>query len=582
MPEKPTVRSHFKLFRLRNGVLLLLCILIIGVIWEWRRRAETDPITEQVTRLVGQLDKFGGNSKEPALSARNELFQLRTNAYPPLARLLVERDTRLDRAYDAFRQKLPSKVRALLPARQRKEPLRQRATYIIRQLGPEACRAMVGAIDKTLSTDVGPFEQQELLRALSWSVPKSEMAVKTLERYLAAPTEDKLLFGWTRAEEIWPAVPQCAPLLVGWLKYGAVAGEAAEGLGLMGRAAASAVPALIEVCDQGVAGNPPNLEYNERFTVGIPFPWNRGMAARALGRIGADSPEALQALQRAWTSTNAYVRASAAAAIGDLGPKALPLLSELLDRLDRTNRLVLEFQLEALGKMGPGARDALPVLRYWADPRKLEAIPAPAHLGRYIGREGPRPLPVTAAFALLRIDPREARRHVRVLADGLRAAFPRSSFPMSRYSELRPLKELLIPLLEAEISELSRKEKVRTAFQILALEPDHTLARRLLLDELDNSDESIRFRAAYYFWRATQDTERVLPLLVESLEDSTPNQLTMNYAAELGSAARPLLPYLEPLIQYPDPVINDVAGRAVSRIAPEKMPPIYERIPRFF
>jgi HEAT repeat protein len=59
----------------------------------------------------------------------------------------------------------------------------------------------------------------------------------------------------------------------------------------------------------------------------------RGSAAHCLGRIGRDSPKALEALLKARNFANHYVRKEAALAVGDYGdPSALPELRSWLEK----------------------------------------------------------------------------------------------------------------------------------------------------------------------------------------------------------------------------------------------------------
>jgi HEAT repeat protein len=426
----------------------------------------------------------------------------------------------------------------------------------------------------------------ELLRTLYWSIPESPKAVATLQDWLSKPDPRRFLFGMKDADEIWPTVPQFGPLLAQWLRFADQVKNAAEGLGAMGTNTAFAVPDLIDVFQNGVAGHPPNTNMLIRYAPGIdPLIWNRGAAIQALGNIGVASTEVLETLTRAWTDPHPGIRALSADAVGKLGPKSLPVLSRLLARLDTTNRMVLEYQVETIGKMEPGAREAIPVLRHWADPASVAGLPAPERLGHVIRWfDDPLPLPGGAAVALLQIAPDEANGFGKIIAQGLTPGpdSPGGLRSADRMIPLRPLAAEIVPALEPALSDNRQWVRQLTAFQILCLAPDHPGARALLLDGMRQAaPPSLRAQAAIYYWRITGETNQVLGVIRETLATVKDNQSQppLNYTSELGPAAKPLVPQIQALLTNEDWSIRQLAGKALRNIDPTALPPINEGYP---
>ena len=193
-----------------SSLALLLTIFVGGYLVSLR----VDPHAAEVRNLVSQVPP-SVIRLEPQVE--RELVRLGPVAYPELARLLRAHDTGLDRLYDEARVKLPASLRRLLPIRQWKGQLSEPAQVAVGVLGPAAARALVGAIHDSLERG-GDITRMELLRSLYWSIPDSPKAVATLREWLSKPEPRRFLFGMKDADEIWPQVPQFAPLLARWLQ----------------------------------------------------------------------------------------------------------------------------------------------------------------------------------------------------------------------------------------------------------------------------------------------------------------------------------------------------------------------------
>jgi HEAT repeat protein len=371
--------------------------------------------------------------------------------------------------------------------------------------------------------------------------------------------------------------------LAQWLRFADHAKDAAEGLAAMGTNASFAVPDLIDTFNNGVAGHPPDTNRFIRYAPGMdPLTWTRGAALQALGKIGVASPPVLTTLTAAWAHPHPAIRALAADAIGNLGPSALPVLPRLLEQLDVTNRMVLEYQVEAIGKIGPGARLAETTLRHWADPAAVATLEEPQRLGHVIRWfDEPLPLPGGGAAALLQVAPDDAKGLGIVIAQALipgsRAQHGCSS--VDKLHRLRRLADEIVPALEPALQDSRQWIKQLTAFQILCLHPAHDGAQALLTDSIHQAEPTLRTQAAVYWWNAIGDPRPLLAVLQETLPTVKDNnsQPPLNYAAELGAVARPLVPQIQPLLTNDDWSIRQLAGKALRRIDPSALPLINER-----
>jgi HEAT repeat protein len=489
---------------------------------------------------------------------------------------------------------LPRQIQKFVPERQSKLELKHRTKAVIYELGPAASRSMVGAIQDCLHRDDSdPLGNEELLLALFWAIPESPKAVEALRNWLIKPGSNRLPLTTRGADTVWSRVPQLAPSLARLLKADNQAIEAAAGLGVMGTNAFFAIPDLIDTYNYGVADSPAKTNSTFRSALyGSPVDDSRFVAQicsriaaiEALGNLGSASPEVLAVLRRAFTHPREAVRVAAAHAIGKLGSKALPLLPALLNELDVSNRFVLEYQIEAIGNMGPDAREAIPDLLRWCASNVVESVASPKPQGcRDHQPDDPLPLPGGAGVALLKIAPDEAKGFGKFIAEAL-VPGPQTQGPYCSVDKLRrlqPLADEIVSALEPGLQASPESVRQLTALQILCLESDHTAARNVLLAAMKQSEPSLRAQAAVYLWQATGDTNQVLPVLCETLATVKDNssQAPVDYAAQLGSAAKPLVPQIQALLANGDWSIRQAAGHALRRIDPTALPLINEGRP---
>lgn len=558
--------------RVRNRILITIAILILlgGVATLLRlKRLPPKEATDALSKL--QNNRYDYKEKE---SATADLVKLGDAAYPALAEALKSKDSAFDAKYTVWRSKLPPDLQGLFPERPSKNELRRAIASSIHNMGPAASRALLGAIEYALEPSQD-LASMETLRALYWSIPESPKAVQILSNWLANPRPGLPLFGMRDAREIWPQVSHLAPLLPAWLKLADTTAEAAEALSLMGTNAAFAIPLLIEVVEDGVAGGPQNAVLHMAYTPELQtnvFSVNKAAGLSALGGLGVATPEVLEILRRASTNGSPLLRATAANALGDLGADALPALPHLLAHLDEKNNVVLWYQLEAVGNIGSGAKEAVPFLVRFSDKTVASSIPEGPELGRIVRWfSEPLPLPLAAAVSLGQVDPQAARPVLPLIAGAFRAFLPSNTVV-----RLRPVRADLLPLLEPK---LKNAGGALLASQVLVLDPQNASALDVLKREMQGGrDFQLRSSAARWYFHATQDAAPAVEVFRETLQEvkDLNSQTPLTMVRELGTAARPLAPQVAPLLQHENRIMRMLAGKALRSIAPEAMPPIRE------
>jgi HEAT repeat protein len=195
--------------------------------------------------------------------------------------------------------------------------------------------------------------------------------------------------------------------------------EAAQELGLIGRYAKSAVPALLEAMQ--APGAPVRVRAAEALVRIDPAQQQAGVngliaslqdkrveirraAAEALGHLGADAKPAVPALIEALKDADPEVRWIAVDALGHVGADAKPAVPALVAALK--DPALCSIAVDALGGIGAEAKDAAPSLAELlkGDNAQLRRMAAVA-LAR-IGGPGSRPA-VPVLIEMLRGDPRQ-------------------------------------------------------------------------------------------------------------------------------------------------------------------------------
>src|SRR6185369_10808867 len=120
------------------------------------------------------------------------------------------------------------------------------------------------------------------------------------------------LFGSVYADDLWAGVPQLLPLFAEWLKKPDAVRDVARGLELVGTNGVFALPLLLQVAENGVAGDPPNTKFRVSFGPNVdPLMMNRGAAVAAIGKMGVTNDAVIAVLQKAAASGKNYLPPSA-------------------------------------------------------------------------------------------------------------------------------------------------------------------------------------------------------------------------------------------------------------------------------
>jgi len=312
-----------------------------------------------------------------------------------------------------------------------------------------------------------------------------------------------------------------------------------------------------------------------------PEPRDRGMAAQALGRLGAAAHPALQTLVETLTDFATYrddsgrhvVAVDAAQAVRQIDATS-PIPPKTLTRIIRTANAPAEHQLvqggwvsrcgaqadavATLAALGPLAQSALPDLtrlnhKPCTEGRAFDAAAA-------IGPVGPEQLP-RLEMMLNDADP-EARRSVtdyigETHLTGAAAALGRAMnddssavrlAAMEALEKLHPEGEGRVPLVRPFLQNESPEIR-RTALRFLMkLAPDSALTLSLLKDQLKDPDDSIVLEAAQAIARVQPRDRALLETLIRLAKD--PDSETGPQAAEIlktsGSRDAKVAEALEP------------------------------------
>src|ERR1051325_10220545 len=209
-----------------------------------------DPMRERVTEIVRTNNwNYLGDNAELQL-----LIAIGPKVLDTLSSMVEWRESSLHRRYVKVWPSLPGLLRNHLQDPRIHEEMHRKAVQIVNELGPAAIRPLTSALCNALE-DADWQNNTYALRSLYWSIPESSKSVAMLVKWLSDPLHGQL-FGSVDCWELYPKLPQTMPLLAACLRNPYLAREAAIGLGMMGSNAVSAVPSLIEVCDDGYAEPP--------------------------------------------------------------------------------------------------------------------------------------------------------------------------------------------------------------------------------------------------------------------------------------------------------------------------------------
>lgn len=554
--------------RISSMLIVAFLLLLIVPMAIWFATAESRRVSIEVQRLVSEMnDEFS----EETRAAQNKLIALGPN--PELRRILISRtDTSGAQWYARVWNMLPASARAQLPEPRRRAALRRNLQQCLANVGPVICRAMTGAVCTALESDDATGAEMTLLRNLIWCIPESTRALTTLSNYLARP-ENNFLFGSVYADELWPKMPDLAPLLAQWLRNEHTVNDAARGLAQLGTNAAFALPLLIEVAEIGVASPTAHPRIKVSYGPGIdPVAMRRIVAIKALGKIGVTNAAVMQALNKAAESGNNELCSAAYLAVLQLD---LPITTPLQTWADQWNPFE-EFSaqmfrasetLRSLGKLGQKGARAIPLLNRVASGNGTNAA---ARFDHFDPRQADG-MRVAAISSLYQIDPSHAAPYVPFL---LEQSANWEAFNL--LSQWREMREQIVPTILEQLNDPNRR--LRAAFILHGVAPELEKPRRILESALGSDNLETKGTAVNLLWRLRQDVDPVLPVARELLKASDDNSLqsALNVLEKMGDAARPAIPELKPLLTSPHWGVRDRAGRLLRQLSPADMPPIIE------
>lgn len=216
-------------------------------------------------------------------------------------------------------------------------------------------------LQKTSDTQFRPTEDG------AGSLPGSERIARAVAA-LAAPSSGARLAALWDLKELKSEGAAAVPAVTGALADAdpSVQTEAAEVLGLLGAAAASAAPALMGACAQ-LRNEPLRLT-----------------AVRALGQTGGQHPKTVEVILETLQSLRTHQQLVAVQALGALGPNGAAAVEALVELLGHREVDVACAAALGLGAIGAAAEEAIPAL--------IEAL-----------KEGEGEVPAAAAVALGKI-----------------------------------------------------------------------------------------------------------------------------------------------------------------------------------
>jgi hypothetical protein len=452
------------------------------------------------------------------------------------------------------------------------------ALQIVYELGPAAIRPL----NRSLCRFV---DQPDVLdtvypaSALYWTVPESSRAIASVTRWLADPTH-RDLFEKVDDWDLFPRLPQTAPSLAVCLRNPEAAREAAIGLGMMGTNAAQAppavigaIPALVEVSENGVAIPPVQLKYHVVYgTKGEPYLMNRCAAFEALGRIGVASPDVLTAIDDGLVDAHEDVRLAALRCLGALRQPLAGRLTNTLVTLAFRRSIKIENLIEWVGTLKGDGEVALPWLRQFTQMDYLKSLPDGPDQQTGDFSVPANDFRLTAIVAVCQINPEATRQFLPDLIAEIGTQWKAVEFLTESKASAPEIVALLNPVLD----DTNRMRAAQAAYVTLAFDPQHPQALAVLRDGVAHGSLGNRIIASLWLWERTGETNDVIPLCIEGLESSESyiGQNAANSLEKMGGQARASVPALKAALWHPDRYVRERAGKALRKIAPDEMPPI--------
>lgn len=346
-------------------------------------------------------------------------------------------------------------------------------------------------------------------------------------------------------------------------KDGRARAEAADQLGLIGRAAKAAVPALEKTLADSdvlvrVSAAEALLRIEPRRPAAVPVLIDclthsqanfRRAAADALGNSGADAATAVPALAAAVKDGDPDVRWSAAAALGRIGPAAKSSVPALIEALK--DRTVAAMAADALGGIGPDAQAAIGAL--------AKLVEADDKNARW-----------PAALALVRIGGPGSEAAVPVLVESLKNDSANARWDALFYMQrLGPKAKTAVPAILALLEDEDAFMRELAVWTIGTIGPDAKAAVPKLIPLLGDENEDIRLRASVSLGHIGHGA---VPQIVQALRHKNKTvRYWSAYALErMGPQAKPAVETLvEVLANDDDFDTRGAAASALGAIGPD-------------
>lgn len=293
------------------AVVLALGIAVAMLLGRPSRRAM--PVYQGRTAQEWLVEVFTTNQ----MAAMNAFRAMGTNALPVLVRSFEKQDSAWDRFYQRNYPKLPVSVK------------------------------------KHLSPPLADQQRWSAAELVALNVSHEHDEIRAMLRVMAEKNRPARFFVTDAAGWLKPGDVDCVPVLVECLKdtNGMVRWHAAQGLGLIGPGAKSALPALTPRLNDHVnyKGN-----YKEPFDVCVE-------AAYAIWKIDNQTDAPARVCREALHSTDAATRGWALVYLSQIQPNDPSLMPQIIERLRGGG----VFQLVAasqIGRFGAAAKEAVPDL----------------------------------------------------------------------------------------------------------------------------------------------------------------------------------------------------------------------------
>lgn len=302
----------------------------------------------------------------------------------------------------------PSVVPPLVEAtRERAGSVRRESLHALGLMGPEA-RGALGRIEE-LTRDPDASTRREAASVL-WSISGRPDAASTLIEALRDPDKSERSLSAYRLGLMGPAAASAVPALIGMLE-GAEPSDHEAALNALGRigpqslaalptmlrrstsSSPGVIPWVVSLASLGPGGVPVLIEGLDDPDDGI-----RWTAAAALGKIGDAAGDAVPKLARMSASDRSADRVVASLALWRIARdvRVVPALAASAGKTDPQAQAERYAALDALAEIGPPAAEAVPTLRRQLSAEKESAL---YKVVQVLGRIGP-----TAAEAVEQLE----------------------------------------------------------------------------------------------------------------------------------------------------------------------------------